>query len=177
MVFLSRIPEIRVPTVASSGGGGGGSSRNLAQVPEQEEPQEAGGGGNPLDLEMTRRRMRAYNTLTVAESEQDLRQAAHDSEKAESSEAGDVAAKAVPNTKKTSVARMGVAWPPAWQDMLRDNQFARVVAVDDVDDRPGAFKQPELAFTMAKEDLACEGDWQVISNINKILYTYLSSTE
>ena len=174
MVFLCRIPEIRVPTVASSGGGGG-SSRNLAQVPEQEEPPEA--GGNPLDLEMTRRRMRAYNTLTVAESEQDLRQAAQNSEKAESSDPGDVAAKAVPNTKKTSVARMGVAWPPAWQDMLRDNQFGRVVAVDDVDDRPGAFKQPELAFTMAKEDLACEGDWQVISNINKILYTYLSSTE
>ena len=26
--------------------------------------------------------------------------------------------------------------------------------------RPGAFKQPELAFKMAQEDLGCETDWQ-----------------
>ena len=29
--------------------------------------------------------------------------------------------------------------------------------------RPGAFKQPELAFKMAQEDLGCETDWQVYS--------------
>ena len=57
------------------------SNRRLDKVTEDTSGEKEGEGEKePLDLEMTRRRMRAYNTLTVAESEVDLRKAAAESE-------------------------------------------------------------------------------------------------
>ena len=55
------------------------SNRRLDKVTEDTSGEKEG-EKEPLDLEMTRRRMRAYNTLTVAESEVDLRKAAAESE-------------------------------------------------------------------------------------------------
>ena len=77
-----RIPEIRAPSVASNGGSVMSvSNRRLDKVTEDTSGEREGEGEKePLDLEMTRRRMRAYNTLTVAESEVDLRKAAAESE-------------------------------------------------------------------------------------------------
>ena len=79
---LHRIPEIRAPSVASNGGSSMSvSNRRLDRVTEDTSGEREGEGEKePLDLEMTRRRMRAYNTLTVAESEVDLRKAAAESE-------------------------------------------------------------------------------------------------